>query len=105
MSYDGLGRPALVTDALGRSVQSTYDADNDEPTDSEPRQDVLERRLLERVAVALLDERFGLVRAQLRDDLPLVASAREIVVVVLDPYHLDILLSRFLDETADVRDD
>ena len=37
-------------------------ADDDEAPDPEPRQDGLERGVLERVAVVLLDERLGVAR-------------------------------------------
>jgi hypothetical protein len=67
-----------VVPAHQRSVERGADAgvglraDDDEPADAEVREHRLERRALERVAVALLDERLRFVRAELRDDPPLV---------------------------------
>src|SRR5262249_28650611 len=54
-------------------------ADDDQAADGEVGEDGLERRLLERVRIPLLDERLALVRTQLRDDLPSLASLREVV--------------------------
>jgi len=80
-------------------------AHDDESADTEARQHGLECGLLERVAIALLYQRLGVVRRQLGDDLPLLASSHEVVVAVLDPDDRDLLGPRLLDEAADVRDD
>ena len=80
-------------------------ADDEEPPDAEARQHGLERGVLEGVAVALLDERLGVVRGQLGDDLPAVAPLRQVLVGVLDPDDGDLLPPCLLDEAADVRDD
>src|SRR4029077_8585441 len=79
-------------------------ADDDEAPDGEVGEYGLERRLLERVRIPLLDERLALVRAQLRDDLPLLASLREVVARVLYPDDRNLRRARFLDNGADVRD-
>ena len=80
-------------------------ADDDEAPDSEVGEYGLERRLLERVRIPLLDELLALVRAQLRDDLPLLASLREVVARVLHPDDRNLRRASFLDDGADVRDD
>jgi hypothetical protein len=74
------------------------------PTPS-PEQDALEAGVLEGVFIALLDQGLGVARGQLRDDLPLVAPPRELLVGVLDPDDGDLLPPGLLDEAADVRDD
>src|SRR6185437_14307851 len=49
------------------------------------------------------DERVAGVRAQLRDDLPVVAVGREVVALVLHPDDRDVARAGFLDHGADVR--
>jgi hypothetical protein len=77
--------------SLTNAVQRRADArvslctDDDESADLEAGQYGLEGGVLEGVAVVLLDERLGVVRRQLRDDLPGVAPSREPVVGVLNP--------------------
>ena len=60
-------------------------ADDHEPPDSKARQHRLEVRVLERVAVVLLDERLGGARSELGDDPPFVAPPLELLAGVLDP--------------------
>jgi hypothetical protein len=80
-----------VVSANDRAMERRADAfvrlraDDDQAADGEVGEDGLERRLLERVRIPLLDERLTRVRAQLRDDLPLLASLREVVARVLYP--------------------
>ena len=57
------------------------------------------------VAVVLLDERLGVSRSKLRDDPPLVAPSRELLVGVLDPDDGDLFAPRLVDKAGDVRDD
>jgi hypothetical protein len=78
--------------------------DDDESPDSEPGEHRLEGRVLERVAVALLDERLGVSRSQLGDDPPVVAPPRKVLVGVLDPDDGDPFTPCLLDQAADVRD-
>jgi hypothetical protein len=80
-------------------------ADDDEPPDAQAGQHRLELRVLERVAVALLDERLGRVRVELGDDPPAVGAADDVLVGVLDPDDGDLLATRLLDEARDVRED
>src|SRR3954466_3798874 len=107
----GIADESRVIPAGEGAVERRADAriglrsDDDEPPDTEAGEDCLEVRVLEGVAVALLDERLGLLWLELRDDPPLVAPSLEPLVVVLDPDDGHIVLPRFLDEAADVRDD
>ena len=80
-------------------------ADDDEAPDREVGEDGLERRLLERVRIPLGDERLALVRPQLRDDLPLLASLLEVVARVLHPDDRNVCRASFVDDGADIRDD
>jgi hypothetical protein len=80
-------------------------ADDDQPPDTEARQHGLQARVLEGVAVVLLDERLGVARSQLGDDPPLVAAPRKPLVGVLDPDDGDQFPACLLHEAADVRDD
>jgi hypothetical protein len=80
-------------------------ADDDEVADGEVGEDGLERRLLERVRVALLHERVALVRAELGHDLPLLASLLEVLARVLHPDDRNLRRAGLLDDCADVRDD
>jgi len=80
-------------------------ADDHEPPDSKARQHRLEVRVLERVAVALLDERLDVAPSQLGDDPPFVAPPLELLAGVLDPDDGDPFAPRLLDQAADVRDD
>ena len=80
-------------------------AHHDEAPDGELGEQRLEGRLLERVRIALLDERFALVRAQLRDDLPWLASLDEVVARVLHPDDRNLGRAGFLHHGADVGDD
>ena len=79
----GVADEGRVVPSGERAVERRADArvglraDDDEPPDSEVRQHGLEGGVLEGVAVALLDERLGVVRAQLGNDLPFVAALRE----------------------------
>src|SRR5205823_3309414 len=99
-----------VIAANERAVQRRADtfvglrADDDQATNGEGGKDALERRLLERVRVTLLNERLTPVRAQLRDDLPLLASLREIVARVLHPNDRNLRRASFLDDCSDVCD-
>jgi hypothetical protein len=77
-------------------------ADDHESPDSEARQHGLEDGVLEGVAVALLDERLGVARAQLGDDPPVVAPPLELLVGVLDPDDGDPFPAGLLDEAADI---
>jgi hypothetical protein len=77
---------------------------HDESPDSKVRQHSLEGRVLEGVAVVLLDEGLGVVRSQLGDDPPVVASLRKLFVRVLDPDDRDLCPPCLLDERADVGD-
>jgi hypothetical protein len=79
--------------------------DHDEPCHPEGRENLLETRVLERVAPVLLDERLGVVRRQLGHDLPVLTSLCKPIVRVLDPDNGDVFPARLLDEAADVRDD
>jgi hypothetical protein len=78
---------------------------DDEAPHGELFEDGLERRLLERVRIPLRDERLALVRAQLRNDLPLLTSLREVVARVLHPDDRNLRRASLLDHGADVRDD
>ena len=78
-------------------------ADDQEPTDTQAREHGLEGGVFEGVAVTLLDERLGVARIQLRNDLPAVASPRQVVIGVLDPDHGDMLPTRLAHEGAHVR--
>ena len=71
-----------------------------------PRPDSTDSRVgvLERVAVALLDQRLGVSGSQLRHDPPRVAPRTSTVVGVLHPDDRDILSPRLLDQAADIRD-
>jgi len=80
-------------------------ADDDESPDSEARQHGLEGGVLEGVAVILLNERLRVARTQLRDDPPVVAAPRKLLIGVLDPDNGDPFPPRFLDKAADVGDD
>src|SRR4029077_1646717 len=75
-------------------------ADDDEAPDREIGEYRLERRLLERVRIPLLDERLALVRAQLRDNFPLLASWREVVARVLHPDDRNLRRASLLDDGA-----
>jgi hypothetical protein len=79
-------------------------ADDDESPDAEARQHGLEGGVVEGVVVVLLDERLGVARGQLGDDLPVVAPARKLLVGVLDPDDGDPFPPRLLDKAADVCD-
>ena len=80
-------------------------ADDDEPPNAELRQHRLQVRVLEGLAVALLDERLRIVRRELRHDPPFVAALREVLVGVLDPDDRHVFPPCLLDEPVDVRDD
>ena len=80
-------------------------ADDDEAPDGEVGEDGLERRLLERVRIPLRDEWLALVRAQLGDDLPLLASRRKVVARVLHPDDRNLRGASLVDDGADFRDD
>ena len=78
--------------------------DHDQVPDAEPREHVLQRGVLERVAVALLDERLVVARAQLRDDAPRVGAALQVLAVVLHPDDRHLLPACSLDQPGDVGD-
>ena len=80
-------------------------ADDDEAPDAEARQHGLEGGVLEGVAVALGDQRLGVVGRQLGDDPPGVAPGRQVLIGVLDPDDGHLLAAGPLDEAADVGDD
>ena len=75
----GVADEGRVVPSGERAVERRADAriglcaDDDESSDTEARQHGLEGRVLEGVAVALLDERLCVARNQLGDDLPVVA--------------------------------
>jgi len=73
--------------------------------DIQPGQHRLELGVLERVAVVLVDDGLALVRAELRDDAPLVAALGQPLVAVLHPDHRHLLASRALDQPVDVSHD
>ena len=52
----------------------------------------------------LLDERLGVTTLEFGNDLPLIASAHDFVVRVLNPYHRDVFGTRLLNQLAHVRD-
>ena len=54
-------------------------ADDNHSPDPEAGQHGVKRGVLERIAIALLDQRLCLARSQLRDDLPPVASPRAVI--------------------------
>lgn len=55
-------------------------------------------------AVVLLNDRFAVVQRQLRNDLPVVAPLRQLLVGMLDPDDGDLFPARLLDEVGDVGD-
>src|SRR5947209_12013322 len=94
-----------------RAVEGRADArigvcacDNKSP-DAEFRQHGFEGGEFEGVAVTLLDQWLGVVRSQLRDDLPVVTPSGKVVVEVLDPDNGDLLPACFFDNAANVRGD
>jgi hypothetical protein len=68
-------------------------------------QDRLQGRLLERVAVVLVHERFVVGAHQIVDVLPLVGALGHIVVGVLHPHHRHSLGTGPVDQRVEVRDD
>src|SRR5205085_12421721 len=80
-------------------------AGDDEASDLEVGEDDLEVRVLERVAVALLDDGLVSGRCELADDLPVVASGLELLARVPNPHDGNALLPCLVDETADIRHD
>ena len=70
-----------------------------------PRRELrLEVRVLERVAVPLVDDGLGAGLLELVDVLPLVAALGQLVGGVLDPDDRDVLRSGLVHERADVAD-
>ena len=79
-------------------------AHDHESSDAKALQHLLQGGVLEGVAVALLDEWFGLGRRELGHDPPAVAPLRQLLVGVLDPDHRDPFPPGPIDEAADVGD-
>jgi hypothetical protein len=79
--------------------------DDDQSPDAETGQEGLKRGVLEGVAVVLLDQRLGVARGQLGDDLPALALPRQVLIGVLDPDHGHTLPPGPFDKTLDLRDD
>jgi len=77
-----------------------------EPSDVARGQLRLQVGVLERVAVALMDQRLRVAALQLVDVLPLVAALGELLVGrVLHPDHGHVLGARLVDQRGDVVDD
>ena len=79
-------------------------AGHDEPAHASLVEDRLERRLLERVAVVLLDDGLAVAGHELGDDPPPVGAVPQLVVVVLQPDDRHRSRPSALDERSDVGD-
>src|ERR1700710_669040 len=80
-------------------------AGHDKSTDSSLGEDILEIRVLERVAVRLVNKGFGIEPWELMDVCPVITPLRQSVIGMLYPDNWFFLFAGFVNQRLDVADD